>query len=54
MLTAPGIGLALAELIVDGAPRSLDLRPFDPARLLGVRMSVPGTMLGPAGDGPLG
>jgi glycine/D-amino acid oxidase-like deaminating enzyme len=36
MLNAPGTGLALAELIVDGAPRSLDLRPFDPARLVGV------------------
>jgi glycine/D-amino acid oxidase-like deaminating enzyme len=36
MLNAPGTGLALAELIVDGAPRSLDLSPFDPARLAGV------------------
>jgi glycine/D-amino acid oxidase-like deaminating enzyme len=34
MLNAPGTGLALAELIVDGAARSLDLRPFDPARLV--------------------
>src|SRR5262245_46929979 len=33
MLNAPGTGLALAELIVDGASRSLDLNPFDPARL---------------------
>ena len=34
MLNAPGTGLALAELIVDGAARSLDLGSFDPARLL--------------------
>jgi glycine/D-amino acid oxidase-like deaminating enzyme len=34
MLNAPGTGLALAELIADGAARSLDLRPFDPSRLL--------------------
>jgi glycine/D-amino acid oxidase-like deaminating enzyme len=32
MLNAPGTGLALAELIVDGRPTSLDLAPFDPAR----------------------
>ena len=32
MLNAPATGLALAELIVDGAA-SLDLSPFDPARL---------------------
>ena len=34
MLNAPATGLALAELIVDGAPSLLDLRAFDPARLL--------------------
>ena len=34
MLNAPGTGLALAELIVDGACASLDLRPFDPSRLV--------------------
>jgi glycine/D-amino acid oxidase-like deaminating enzyme len=34
MLNAPGTGLALAELIADGASRSLDLRPFDPSRLI--------------------
>jgi glycine/D-amino acid oxidase-like deaminating enzyme len=33
MLNAPGTGLALAELIVDGMARSLDLDAFDPARL---------------------
>jgi glycine/D-amino acid oxidase-like deaminating enzyme len=33
MLNAPGTGLALAELITEGAARSLDLAPFDPARL---------------------
>jgi glycine/D-amino acid oxidase-like deaminating enzyme len=32
MLNAPATGLALAELIVDGAPTLVDLRPFDPAR----------------------
>jgi glycine/D-amino acid oxidase-like deaminating enzyme len=33
MLNAPATGLALAELIADGAATSVDLRPFDPARL---------------------
>jgi glycine/D-amino acid oxidase-like deaminating enzyme len=33
MLNAPATGLALAELIVDGAARCVDLRPFDPGRL---------------------
>jgi glycine/D-amino acid oxidase-like deaminating enzyme len=33
MLNAPATGLALAELIVDGAARAVDLGPFDPARL---------------------
>jgi glycine/D-amino acid oxidase-like deaminating enzyme len=33
ILNAPATGLALAELIVDGAASSVDLRPFDPARL---------------------
>ena len=32
MLNAPATGLALAELIADGAAKLLDLRPFDPAR----------------------
>jgi glycine/D-amino acid oxidase-like deaminating enzyme len=32
ILNAPATGLALAELIADGAPKLLDLRPFDPAR----------------------
>ena len=32
MLNAPATGLALAELITDGAPSLLDLRAFDPAR----------------------
>jgi glycine/D-amino acid oxidase-like deaminating enzyme len=32
MLNAPATGLALAELIVDGAAALVDLRPFDPAR----------------------
>lgn len=33
MLNAPATGLALAELIVDGAASVIDLRAFDPARL---------------------
>jgi glycine/D-amino acid oxidase-like deaminating enzyme len=33
MLNAPGTGLALAELIAEGAATSVDLDPFDPARL---------------------
>jgi hypothetical protein len=33
MLNAPGTGLALAELITEGVARSVDLDPFDPARL---------------------
>jgi glycine/D-amino acid oxidase-like deaminating enzyme len=33
MLNAPATGLALAELIVDGASHTVDLRPFYPDRL---------------------
>jgi glycine/D-amino acid oxidase-like deaminating enzyme len=33
MLNAPATGLALAELITEGAAASVDLQPFDPARL---------------------
>ena len=33
MLNAPATGKALAELIAEGAASSVDLRPFDPARL---------------------
>jgi glycine/D-amino acid oxidase-like deaminating enzyme len=33
ILNAPATGLALAELVADGAAASVDLRPFDPARL---------------------
>jgi glycine/D-amino acid oxidase-like deaminating enzyme len=32
MLNAPATGLALAELIIAGAAKTVDLRPFDPAR----------------------
>jgi glycine/D-amino acid oxidase-like deaminating enzyme len=32
VLNAPATGLALAELIADGAATSLDLAAFDPAR----------------------
>jgi glycine/D-amino acid oxidase-like deaminating enzyme len=38
MLNAPATGLALAELIVDGAATSVDLRAFDPARLPAARV----------------
>jgi len=31
-LNAPATGEAMAELLLDGAPRSVDLAPFDPAR----------------------
>ena len=34
MLNAPATGLALAELIVDGAASVVDLRAFDPGRLV--------------------
>jgi glycine/D-amino acid oxidase-like deaminating enzyme len=37
MLNAPATGRALAELIVAGAASSVDLRPFDPARLAPAR-----------------
>ena len=33
ILNAPATGEAMAELIVEGASRSQDLSPFDPARL---------------------
>ncbi len=33
MLNAPASGLAMAELIADGSAQSVDLTPFDPARL---------------------
>jgi len=33
ILNAPATGEAVAELIVDGAARAVDLTPFDPARL---------------------
>jgi glycine/D-amino acid oxidase-like deaminating enzyme len=38
MLNAPATGLGLAELIADGAATSVDLRPFDPARLPAARV----------------
>ena len=37
ILNAPASGLAMAELIVDGAARSVDLSPFDPQRLMATR-----------------
>jgi glycine/D-amino acid oxidase-like deaminating enzyme len=33
MLNAPATGRALAELIAEGKATTVDLRPFDPARL---------------------
>ena len=33
MLNAPATGEAVAELIADGAATTVDLAPFDPARL---------------------
>jgi glycine/D-amino acid oxidase-like deaminating enzyme len=33
ILNAPATGKAMAELIIDGAARSVDLSAFDPARL---------------------
>ena len=38
MLNAPATGLALAELIADGAASLVDLHPFDPARLPAARI----------------
>ena len=38
MLNAPATGLALAELIVDGAPALVDLAPFDPGRVPAARL----------------
>jgi glycine/D-amino acid oxidase-like deaminating enzyme len=38
ILNAPATGLALAELITEGAASSVDLRPFDPARLPATRL----------------
>ncbi len=33
ILNAPATGEAMAELILDGAARTVDISPFDPARL---------------------
>jgi glycine/D-amino acid oxidase-like deaminating enzyme len=33
ILNAPATGEAMAELIVDGEARTVDLAPFDPGRL---------------------
>ena len=38
MLNAPASGRAMAELLCDGASSSVDLAPFDPARLEAVRI----------------
>jgi glycine/D-amino acid oxidase-like deaminating enzyme len=34
ILNAPATGLAMAELVVDGEASSVDVAPFDPARLM--------------------
>ena len=34
ILNAPATGEAIAELIIDGAARTVDLSPFDPMRLV--------------------
>jgi glycine/D-amino acid oxidase-like deaminating enzyme len=39
MLNAPATGEAMAELIVDGAARTVDLAPFDPSRLKSVKLA---------------
>jgi glycine/D-amino acid oxidase-like deaminating enzyme len=38
ILNAPATGEAMAQLIVDGATHTVDLRPFDPSRLPPVEM----------------
>lgn len=43
ILNAPATGEALAELIVDGKSRSVDLAPFDPARLRALDPAMPGS-----------
>ena len=40
MLNAPASGRAMAELLCDGASSSVDLSPFDPARLEAVRIEA--------------
>ena len=49
ILNAPGTGEALAELVLDGAARTVDLAPFDPARFgsvgpgrIAISLSLPG------------
>ena len=38
--TAPAIGLAMSELILDGAARSVDIAPFAPGRFASGRLLV--------------
>jgi glycine/D-amino acid oxidase-like deaminating enzyme len=40
ILNAPATGEAMAELIVDGSARTIDLGAFDPARLSPLRPGV--------------
>jgi glycine/D-amino acid oxidase-like deaminating enzyme len=40
ILNAPATGEAMAELIVDGGTRTIDLSPFDPARLIPLHRGV--------------
>jgi hypothetical protein len=41
ILNAPATGEAVAELILDGAASTVDLSPFDPARLPVVKPELP-------------
>ena len=41
MLTAPGTGLSLAELLTEGVARSIDLKPFSPYRSALAGASIP-------------
>jgi glycine/D-amino acid oxidase-like deaminating enzyme len=43
ILNAPATGEAMVELIVDGRARTVDLAPFDPARLPSLDPAAPGT-----------
>jgi glycine/D-amino acid oxidase-like deaminating enzyme len=43
MLNAPATGEAMAELILDGGTRSVDIRAFDPARLPALRRDASST-----------
>ena len=55
ILNAPATGEALAELIVDGAARTVDLSafaPWHPGDILDARQRDPGSSCGRASEGP--